>query len=236
MSSRSLPALPTNGSPVASSFSPGPSPTSISGECASPVPKTVLVRVRARSHLVQTATCRASSARRSSLFSPPSAASKRLSKAPPRLSWHVSRCAILPSYRRLRRGKGSLPMSIIEFHGVDKFFGDFQVLKDIEFSVDEGEVVVVIGPSGSGKSTLLRCINGLEGVTSGELVVDGMHLSDKKTNRNKVRTEIGMVFQQFNLYPHMTVAQNIKLAPMKVKNVSAKEAEERCSRLLERVG
>jgi aspartate/glutamate/glutamine transport system ATP-binding protein len=127
-------------------------------------------------------------------------------------------------------------MGIIEFHEVNKFFGDFQVLKDIEFSVDEGEVVVVIGPSGSGKSTLLRCINGLEGVTSGELVVDGIHLSAKKTNMNRVRTEIGMVFQQFNLYPHMTVAQNIKLAPMKVKNVSAEEAEERCSRLLKRVG
>src|SRR5215216_3133587 len=93
MSSRSLPALPTNGSPVASSFSPGPSPTSISGECASPVPKTVLVRLRARSHLVQTATCRASSASRSSRFSPPSAASKRLSTAPPRVNlatFHVT--------------------------------------------------------------------------------------------------------------------------------------------------
>src|ERR687898_1893202 len=87
MSSSSLPALPTKGSPVASSFSPGPSPISMSGEYGSPVPKTVLVRLRARSHLVQTATCLASSARRSSLFSPPSAASKRLSKAPPRLCW-----------------------------------------------------------------------------------------------------------------------------------------------------
>jgi ABC-type polar amino acid transport system ATPase subunit len=127
-------------------------------------------------------------------------------------------------------------VSIIEFHGVNKFFGDFQVLEDIELSVDEGEVVVVIGPSGSGKSTLLRCINGLEEITSGELIVDDMHLSDKKTDMNKVRTEIGMVFQQFNLYPHMTIAQNVKLAPKKVKNVSEKEADERCSRLLERVG
>ena len=127
-------------------------------------------------------------------------------------------------------------MSIIEFRGVNKYFGDFQVLKDIDLSIDEGEVVVVIGPSGSGKSTLIRCINGLEEITSGELVVDGMHLNHKDTNINKVRTEIGMVFQQFNLYPHMTVAQNIKLAPMKVKKVSAKEADERCVRLLERVG
>jgi ABC-type polar amino acid transport system ATPase subunit len=127
-------------------------------------------------------------------------------------------------------------MSIIEFRGVNKFFGDFQVLKDIDFTVDEGEVVVVIGPSGSGKSTLLRCINGLEEITSGELVVDGMRLHNRNTSLNKLRSEIGMVFQQFNLYPHMTVAQNVKLAPMKVKNVSEKEADERCVRLLERVG
>ncbi len=127
-------------------------------------------------------------------------------------------------------------MSIIEFREVDKFFGDFQVLEDIDFSVDEGEVVVVIGPSGSGKSTLLRCINGLEEISSGELVVDGMHVGDDKTNLNTLRTEIGMVFQQFNLYPHMTVAANIKLAPVKVKGVSKGEANERCERLLERVG
>ena len=127
-------------------------------------------------------------------------------------------------------------MSIIEFRGVDKFFGDFQVLEDINFSVDEGEVVVVIGPSGSGKSTLLRCINGLEEISSGELVVDEMHVGHDKTNLNKLRTEIGMVFQQFNLYPHMTVAENIKLAPVKVKGISKSEADERCERLLERVG
>ena len=127
-------------------------------------------------------------------------------------------------------------MSIIEFREVDKFFGDFQVLEDINFSVDEGEVVVVIGPSGSGKSTLLRCINGLEEISSGELVVDGLHVGDDKTNLNTLRTEIGMVFQQFNLYPHMTVADNIKLAPVKVKGVSRREADERCERLLERVG
>ena len=127
-------------------------------------------------------------------------------------------------------------MSIIEFREVDKFFGDFQVLKDINFSVDEGEVVVVIGPSGSGKSTLLRCINGLEEISSGELIVDGMHVGHDKTDLNKLRTEIGMVFQQFNLYPHMSVADNIKLAPVKVKGVSKSEADERCERLLERVG
>ena len=127
-------------------------------------------------------------------------------------------------------------MSIIEFHGVDKWFGDFQVLEDIEFTVDEGEVVVVIGPSGSGKSTLLRCINALESVNSGELVVDGMQVRDGNFDLNRLRSEIGFVFQQFNLYPHMTVAQNVTLAPSKVRKVSKKEADERCSRLLERVG
>jgi ABC-type polar amino acid transport system ATPase subunit len=127
-------------------------------------------------------------------------------------------------------------LSIIEFRGVDKFFGDFHVLKDIDFSVDEGEVVVVIGPSGSGKSTLLRCINGLETITAGELTVDGYSVHDKKTDINKLRSEIGMVFQQFNLYPHMTVSQNIKLAPVRVKSVSQGDADERCSRLLDRVG
>jgi aspartate/glutamate/glutamine transport system ATP-binding protein len=127
-------------------------------------------------------------------------------------------------------------MSIIEFRKVNKYFGDFRVLEDIDFCVDEGEVVVVIGPSGSGKSTLLRCINALEEISSGELYVDGMRVHDKGTNLNRLRSEIGFVFQQFNLYPHMTVAQNIKLAPIKVKHVSKKEADERCMRLLSRVG
>jgi aspartate/glutamate/glutamine transport system ATP-binding protein len=127
-------------------------------------------------------------------------------------------------------------LSIIEFREVNKFFGDFQVLEDINLSVDEGEVVVVIGPSGSGKSTLLRCINGLEEISSGEIIVDGIRVGDDKTNLNTLRTEIGMIFQQFNLYPHMTVAENIKLAPVKVKGVSKREANERCERLLEQVG
>jgi ABC-type polar amino acid transport system ATPase subunit len=127
-------------------------------------------------------------------------------------------------------------MGIIEFQGVGKYFGDFQVLKDIELSVEEGEVVVVIGPSGSGKSTLLRCINALEEVSEGRLVVDGIHVHDKKTNLNLLRSEIGFIFQQFNLYPHMTVAQNIKLSPRKVKKVSEAEIGERCMKLLERVG
>ncbi|ABG03476.1 ABC transporter related [Rubrobacter xylanophilus DSM 9941] len=127
-------------------------------------------------------------------------------------------------------------MSIIEFRNVSKSFGDFEVLKGIDFSVEEGEVVVIIGPSGSGKSTLLRCINALEGISSGELIVDGIRVHDRKADLNRLRTEIGFVFQQFNLYPHMTVAENVMLAPMKVRKLSRKEAEERCMRLLERVG
>jgi putative glutamine transport system ATP-binding protein len=155
------------------------------------------------------------------------------------VSRRVALCYSTP-VRRLpgsaRKRENVHRVSLIEFREVNKFFGDFQVLEDIDFTVDEGEVVVVIGPSGSGKSTLLRCINGLEEITSGELVVDGMQLPKRTRSLNELRSEIGMVFQQFNLYPHMTVAENIKLAPMKVKNVSANEADERCARLLERVG
>jgi ABC-type polar amino acid transport system ATPase subunit len=133
-------------------------------------------------------------------------------------------------------------MSIIEFSEVSKWFGDFQVLEGIDLAVEEGEVVVLIGPSGSGKSTLLRCINALEEIGAGELVVDGLRLGgsenskNSKINVNQARSEIGFVFQHFNLYPHMTVADNIKLAPVKVKGVSKQEADERCKRLLERVG
>ncbi|CAN5304232.1 amino acid ABC transporter ATP-binding protein [soil metagenome] len=130
-------------------------------------------------------------------------------------------------------------MSIIEFSEVSKWFGDFQVLEGIDLAVEEGEVVVLIGPSGSGKSTLLRCINALEEIGAGELVVDGLKLGgseNSKINVNQARSEIGFVFQHFNLYPHMTVADNIKLAPVKVKGVSKQEADERCKRLLERVG
>ncbi|CAN5672612.1 amino acid ABC transporter ATP-binding protein [soil metagenome] len=130
-------------------------------------------------------------------------------------------------------------MSIIEFSEVSKWFGDFQVLEGIDLAVEEGEVVVLIGPSGSGKSTLLRCINALEEIGAGELVVDGLKLGgseNSKINVNQARSEIGFVFQHFNLYPHMTVADNIKLAPVKVKGVSKQEADERCKRLLERLG
>jgi ABC-type polar amino acid transport system ATPase subunit len=130
-------------------------------------------------------------------------------------------------------------MSIIDFEGVNKYFGDFHVLKDVDFVVEEGEVVVVIGPSGSGKSTLIRCINSLEPISSGKLIVDGIEVHDVKGSKgklNELRSEIGFVFQQFNLYPHMTIAQNITLAPIKVKGISQREANERCERLLKRVG
>jgi putative glutamine transport system ATP-binding protein len=125
---------------------------------------------------------------------------------------------------------------LIQFHQVNKFYGTFHVLKDINLHIKEGEVVVIIGPSGSGKSTLLRCINRLETVSSGELIVDGMKVNDKKTDINRLRQEIGMVFQHFNLYPHMTVLQNITLAPMKVRGISEEEARETAMYYLKKVG
>lgn len=127
-------------------------------------------------------------------------------------------------------------MSIIEFKNVNKWFGDFHVLKDVNFSVAAGEVVVIIGPSGSGKSTLLRCINALEEISSGSLTVDGVQLHSRNVNLNALRAEIGFVFQQFNLYPHKTAAENIKLAPVKLKRQSRAEADQRCLELLTRVG
>jgi putative glutamine transport system ATP-binding protein len=127
-------------------------------------------------------------------------------------------------------------MNLIEFKDVNKWFGQFHVLKDVNLEVSAGEVVVIVGPSGSGKSTLLRSINALEGITSGELLVDGVNVHDKKTDLNAVRAEIGFVFQQFNLYPHKSVAQNITLAPLQLKRMTRPEADERCAQLLERVG
>lgn len=125
---------------------------------------------------------------------------------------------------------------MIEFRQVDKHYGSFHVLKDINLTISAGEVVVVIGPSGSGKSTMLRCINRLEAISGGELIVDGVSMHDRKTNLNKARQEIGMVFQHFNLYPHMTVLDNITLAPRKVRNVSKEEAEKTARYYLEKVG
>jgi len=124
---------------------------------------------------------------------------------------------------------------MIEIKGLRKSFGADEVLKGIDLSIDEKEVVVIIGPSGSGKSTLLRCMNHLEEPTAGEVVVDGITLSSE-ANINKVREEVGMVFQRFNLFPHMTVLENIMLAPMKVKYVEKGEAEKTARELLARVG
>ncbi len=126
-------------------------------------------------------------------------------------------------------------MSMITMTNVNKHFGKLHVLKDINLAVEEKEVLVIIGPSGSGKSTILRCINYLEQATSGEIVVDGIPLTDDK-NINEVRREVGMVFQRFNLFPHMTVMENIILAPMQVRNTSKAEAEKIAMELLIKVG
>ena len=106
---------------------------------------------------------------------------------------------------------------MISFKNVNKWFGDLHVLNNINLEVEKGEVVVVCGPSGSGKSTLIRCINRLEPIQKGELIVDGMQVHDKKTNMTQIRAEIGFIFQQFNLYPHMTALENVTIAPMKVR-------------------
>lgn len=125
---------------------------------------------------------------------------------------------------------------MIEIKNVSKWYGDFKVLTDINETIQKGQTVVICGPSGSGKSTLLRCINGLEPYQEGEIRVDGISLSDPKTNLYHLRRKIGMVFQRFELYPHMTVMENITLAPRKVLKKSRKEAKEKAMMLLERVG
>ena len=117
-----------------------------------------------------------------------------------------------------------------------KSFGKLEVLKDIDMKIKEGEVVVLLGPSGSGKSTFLRCLNRLEDITAGEVIVDGIHVDDKKTDINKLRENIGMVFQHFNLFPHMTVLENIMLAPVELKKMTKEEAREKGMALLKRVG
>ncbi|MFC4101214.1 amino acid ABC transporter ATP-binding protein [Paenibacillus xanthanilyticus] len=125
---------------------------------------------------------------------------------------------------------------MITFKGVNKHFGGLHVLKDIDLHIDPGEVVVVIGPSGSGKSTLLRCMNRLETISSGELSVLGMPLGGRKADVNRLRRDIGMVFQHFNLYPHRTVLDNITLAPVQVLGQSKSEAEALARHLLAKVG
>ncbi|EKF36921.1 amino acid ABC transporter ATP-binding protein [Bacillus xiamenensis] len=125
---------------------------------------------------------------------------------------------------------------MITVKNLKKSFGENEVLKDINAVIEEKEVVCVIGPSGSGKSTFLRCLNKLEDITAGEVVVNGHTITDPKVNINKVRQEVGMVFQHFNLFPHKTVLENITIAPIKVKGVEKKAAVEKAIDLLEKVG
>lgn len=127
-------------------------------------------------------------------------------------------------------------MSMITVNNLKKSFGNVEVLKDINAVVNEKEVVCVIGPSGSGKSTFLRCLNRLEEISGGEVIVNGHNITDPKININQVRQEVGMVFQQFNLFPHKTVLENIMLAPMKVRGASKAETEKRALELLDKVG
>ena len=125
---------------------------------------------------------------------------------------------------------------MISIKDLHKSFGDLDVLKGIDLHVDKGEIIAIIGPSGSGKSTILRCMNLLEEPTKGEIIFEGQNIADKKVNIDKVRQKIGMVFQNFYLFPHMTVQDNITLAPTKVKKISKEEAIKKSEYLLERVG
>jgi len=125
---------------------------------------------------------------------------------------------------------------MISFKNVNKWYGELHVLNNIDLEVEQGEVIVVCGPSGSGKSTLIRCINRLEPIQKGELVVDNMAVHDKKINMTQIRAEIGFVFQSFNLYPHMTALGNVTIAPIRVRKMPKEEAEKLGREALTRVG
>ncbi|MGO4127568.1 amino acid ABC transporter ATP-binding protein [Inquilinus sp. YAF38] len=127
------------------------------------------------------------------------------------------------------------PEILIQMSGVNKWYGEFHVLRDINFAVEKGEKVVICGPSGSGKSTLIRCLNRLEEHQKGSIVVDGIELTNDVKNIDAIRREVGMVFQQFNLFPHLTVLENLTLAPIWVRKTPKKEAEETAMYFLKRV-
>ncbi|MYL65749.1 ATP-binding cassette domain-containing protein [Bacillus hwajinpoensis] len=127
-------------------------------------------------------------------------------------------------------------MSIIQVKDLKKSFGELEVLKNINTDVKEKEVVCVVGPSGSGKSTFLRCLNKLEEITGGSVIVNGHNIADPKTNINKVRQDVGMVFQHFNLFPHKTVLENVTLAPIKVKGENKQNSAKKAKELLAKVG
>ncbi|GAA3883685.1 MULTISPECIES: glutamine ABC transporter ATP-binding protein GlnQ [Gibbsiella] len=125
---------------------------------------------------------------------------------------------------------------MIEFKNVSKHFGQTKVLHDIDLKINQGEVVVIIGPSGSGKSTLLRCINKLEEITSGDLIVDGLKVNDPKVDERLIRQEAGMVFQQFYLFPQLTALENVAFGPIRVRGIKKAEAEKQARELLAKVG
>ncbi|KYG90055.1 amino acid ABC transporter ATP-binding protein [Metasolibacillus sp. FSL H7-0170] len=125
---------------------------------------------------------------------------------------------------------------MIKIENLHKSFGELEVLKGIDYEVQEKQVVCVIGPSGSGKSTFLRCINLLEEITDGAVYIEGVKVNDPKTNINEIRAEVGMVFQQFNLFPHMNILENVIMAPMQIRNLSRADAEKLAHELLKKVG
>ena len=135
----------------------------------------------------------------------------------------------------LQKAPDSSASPMIVMEGVEKWYGDFKALTDINLTVRTGEKIVLCGPSGSGKSTLIRCINHLESYQKGRIVVDGVHLDDKQKTIDTVRREVGMVFQQFNLFPHLTVLENCTLAPIRGRGIDPAQAESTARRLLERV-
>jgi len=129
----------------------------------------------------------------------------------------------------------NMKKKIIQMYNIDKYYDEFHVLKNIDFTVSEGEIVVICGPSGSGKSTLIRCINGLEDINSGKIIVDNINIHENAANMKEMRKEVGMVFQHFNLFPHLTILENITIAQGLVKNISKKESKQVALDLLKKV-